>query len=130
MLKYWKRFKNKKNPRFILADASGVFKINLLVMTNLRQFSIQNDVPAGIFSGTKAFWFEGEKWVSANETFKRFADCESSIQQPIWRAFLADKQSHASLAKIGITKASEAFERWYQCVAELIPDANLTNKTI
>lgn len=85
-------------------------------MTNLQQFTTRTHVPAGIFSGTEAFWHEGEKWVIAHGTIKRFDDCDSSIQQPIWRAFLADKQSHAYLAKIGINKASETFDRWYRCV--------------
>ena len=85
-------------------------------MTKLREFSAQNQIPAGIFSGVEAFWHEGEKYVLANGTARRFDDCDSTIQQPIWRAFLADKQSHTYLAKIGINKASETFDRWYRCV--------------
>jgi len=85
-------------------------------------------VPAGIFSGIEAFWYENEKWVIAHGTVKRFHECDSTIQQPIWKAFMADKQSLAYLAKIGITKSSEVFDRWYRCVVgglDHIPDFDL-----
>lgn len=94
-------------------------------MTNLQQIATQTKIPAGIFSGTEAFWHNGQKWVIANGSTKLFYECDSTIQQPIWRAFLADKQSHAYLKKIGITKASEAFDRWYRCVVgglDHVPD--------
>lgn len=92
-------------------------------------------IPAGIFSGIEALYHEGEKWVIANGTTQRFHESPSSIQQPIWKAFMSDKQSLAYLAKMGITKASEAFDWWYKCViggldhipdllnGKLIPDA-------
>jgi len=38
---------------------------------------------------------------------------------------MADKQSLAYIAKIGITKASEVFDRWYRCVVgglDHVPD--------
>lgn len=91
---------------------------------NLQRISGQN-VPAGIFSGTEAFWFEGEKWVIAHGTTKRFDECDSSTQDPIWRAFNSDEISLAYLAKIGVTKPSEIFDRWYQCVVgglDHVPD--------
>ena len=93
-------------------------------MTKIQQISEQI-VPAGIFSGTEAFWHKSEKWVIAHGNTKRFDECDSSIQQPIWKAFLSDKQSLAYIAKLGITKSSEVFERWYRCVVgglDHVPD--------
>lgn len=85
-------------------------------MTKLRQFTTQTQIPAGIFSGIEAFWHNGEKWVIANGTVQRFHEAPSTVQQPIWRAFTNDKQSLAYLAKMGLTKASETFDKWYRCV--------------
>lgn len=85
-------------------------------MNNLQQITRANNIPAGIFSGIEAFYHEGQKWVIANGSTNRFHDCDSSVQQPIWKAFLNDKQSLAYLSRIGVKKASEAFDRWYQCV--------------
>lgn len=85
-------------------------------MAKLQQFSEQNQIPAGIFSGIEAFWHEGEKWVIANGTVQRFHEAPSTVQQPIWRAFTNDKQSLAYLSKMGLTKASETFDKWYRCV--------------
>lgn len=85
-------------------------------MTNLGRITTQNIIPAGFFTGTEAFWHEDEKWVIADGTIKRFHECDSRIQQPIWKAFIADQQSLAYLAKMGLTKASEVFDRWYRCV--------------
>lgn len=85
-------------------------------------------VPAGIFSGTEAFWHKSEKWVIAHGNTKRFDECDSSIQQPILRAFMSDKQSLSYIAKIGITKFSEVFDRWYRCVVgglDHVPDFDL-----
>jgi len=93
-------------------------------MSKLEQKN-QNQMPAGIFNGTEAFWYENEKWVIAHGTVKRFHECDSSIQQPIWRAFMNDKQSLAYIAKMGITKSSEVFDRWYRCVVgglDHVPD--------
>lgn len=93
-------------------------------MTNLQQNQVQN-VPAGIFSGIEAFWHEGEKWVIANGAVKRFHECDSSIQQPIWKAFLNDKKSLDYIAKMGIKKATEVFDTWYRCVVgglDHVPD--------
>ena len=93
-------------------------------MAKLEQ-KTQNQMPAGIFNGIEAFWYENEKWVIANGEVKRFHECDSSIQQPIWRAFMADKQSLAYIAKLGITKSSEVFETWYRCVVgglDHVPD--------
>jgi len=97
--------------------------------------SMRSPIPAGIFSGIEAFYHNDEKWVIANGITQRFHESPSSVQQPIWKAFMADKQSLAYLAKMGITKASEAFDMWYKCViggldhipdllnGKLIPDA-------
>lgn len=85
-------------------------------MTNLQQ-KLTPNIPAGIFSpGFEAFWHEDEKWVLANGHRMRFKECDSSIRQPIWNAFLNDKQSLAYIAKMGIKKASEVFDTWYRCV--------------
>jgi len=89
------------------------------------EIKTKNQMPAGIFSGIEAFWYDNQKWIIANGQVKLFDECDSTIQQPIWQAFLADKQSHAYLKKIGITKASETFERWYRCVVgglDSVPD--------
>jgi len=94
-------------------------------MSTKLEISSNSQIPAGIFSGIEAFYFEGEKWVISHGSVKRFHECDSSVQQPIWKAFMADKQSMAYLAKIGITKASEVFERWYRCVVgglDSVPD--------
>jgi len=94
-------------------------------MSTKLEISSNSQIHAGIFSGIEAFYFEGEKWVIANGSVKRFHECDSSIQQPIWKAFMADKQSMAYIAKLGITKASEVFERWYRCVVgglDSVPD--------
>lgn len=85
-------------------------------MTKLRQFTTQNQIPAGIFSGIEAFWHNGEKWVIANGTVFRYNEAPTLVKSSIQRAFLADKQSRAYLSKIGITSASETFDRWYRCV--------------
>ncbi len=101
----------------------------MTVKRNLTQ-----NVPAGIFSGIEAFWYQEEKWVIAHGTTYRFHEAPSTIQQQIWKAFYNDKQSLAYLAKIGLSKHSEVFDRWYQCVVggldhipdfgqKLIPDA-------
>lgn len=87
--------------------------------------SEQKTIPAGILHGIEAFYYEGEKWVIANGSVKSFHECDSTIQQPIWRAFLSDKKSLAYIAKMGITKASEVFDTWYRCVVgglDHIPD--------
>ncbi|MBV5313786.1 MAG: helix-turn-helix transcriptional regulator [Prolixibacteraceae bacterium] len=77
----------------------------------------KSPIPAGIFgNGMEPFWYENEKWVIAHADVRRFDECDSSIQQPIWKAFLNDKQSLAYLSKIGVKKASESFDRWYRCV--------------
>jgi len=85
----------------------------------------KSPIPAGIFSGIEAFYHEGEKWVIAHGTTYRFHEAPSTIQQQIWKAFTADKQSLAYIAKMGITKASETFETWYRCVIgglDSVPD--------
>ncbi|HET6558104.1 MAG TPA: hypothetical protein VFG54_12370 [Prolixibacteraceae bacterium] len=85
-------------------------------MTKLQQKQTQN-IPAGIFSpGIEAFWHDDDKWVIAHGSVRRFHECDSSIQQPIWKAFMADKESLAYIAKMGIRKASEVFDTWYRCV--------------
>lgn len=94
-------------------------------MCKLQQITRQPNIPAGLFSGTEAFWHEGEKWVLTNGTRKPFHECDSSIQQPIWKAFMADKHSLAYIAKMGISKASEVFDTWYRCVVgglDHVPD--------
>jgi len=98
-------------------------------MTNLKQITLRNNIPAGFFSGTEAFWHENEKWVIADGTVKRFEDCDSRIKQPIWKAFIADQTSLAYLAKMGVTKATETFDRWYRCVIgglDHVPDFGKT----
>lgn len=90
--------------------------------------SEQKTIPAGIFTGIEAFWHEGEKWVIANATVKRFDDCESAIQRPIYKAYAADNKSLSYLAKIGLTTDSEIFDRWYRCVVgglDHVPDFDL-----
>lgn len=94
-------------------------------MTAKLQISSKSPIPAGIFSGIEAFWYNDEKWVIAHGEVRRFDECDSSIQQPIWKAFLNDKQSLGYLSKIGIKKASESFDRWFRCVVgglDAIPD--------
>lgn len=86
---------------------------------------MKSPIPAGIFSGIEAFWYEGEKWVIAHGTTYRFHEAPSTIQQPIWKAFFNDKKSLAYLAKIGLSKHSEVFDRWYRCVVgglDHVPD--------
>ena len=82
---------------------------------NVKRNLTQN-VPAGIFSGIEAFWHEGEKWVIANGTVYRYNEAPTALKSSIQRAFFADKQSINYLSKIGVTKASETFDRWYRCV--------------
>lgn len=87
--------------------------------------SEQKTILAGILHGIEAFYYEGEKWVIANGSVKRFHECNSTVQQPIWRAFRKDEKSLAYIAKMGITKASEVFETWYRCVVgglDHVPD--------
>ena len=86
---------------------------------------MKSPIPAGIFSGIEAFWYDSEKWVIAHGTTYPFHEAPSTIQQQIWKAFYNDKQSLAYLAKIGLSKHSEVFDRWYRCVVgglDHIPD--------
>lgn len=93
-------------------------------MTKLQQFTTQN-IPAGLFICAEAFWYQNEKWVLANGTKSRFSESTPKVQQTIWKHFLADKQSHSYLAKMGVVKVSETFDRWYRCVVgglDSVPD--------
>jgi DNA-binding CsgD family transcriptional regulator len=96
-------------------------------MTAKLQFSNKSPIPAGFFgNGLEAFWHDGEKWVIAYGVVQRFDESNSSIQQPIFRAFMADKQSLAYMAQhMGIKKLTETFETWYRCVVgglDNVPD--------
>jgi len=94
-------------------------------MTTKLTKTDKQPIPAGIFSGIEAFWYKGEKWVIAHGTTYRFHEAPSTIQQQVWKAFMADKQSLAYIAKMGLTKHSEVFETWYRCVIgglDNIPD--------
>ena len=85
----------------------------------------QQLVPAGLIMGIEAFWYNSEKWVIANGTTSRFEDASPSVQQAIAKAFQQDTESIAYLAKMGYTKFTETFEKWYQCVVgglDNIPD--------
>lgn len=98
--------------------------------TNLQQ-NRTRIIPGGIFSGIEAFWYENEKWVFASGTAFRFKDASPKVQQAIRDAFMDDKQSINYLKKIGITKFSEAFERWYKCVVgglDSTPDISNSNR--
>lgn len=92
-----------------------------------QQQTKEQNVPAGFFgNGIEPFYYDSEKWVLAFGVLQRFDTSSSAIQQPIWRAFLNDKQSLEYMAtKMGLKKATETFERWYQCVVgglDNIPD--------
>jgi len=82
-------------------------------------------VPAGLITGIEAFWYNSEKWVIANGTTSRFVDAPPVIQQTIAKAFQQDAESIAYLSKMGLTRFTETFDRWYQCVVgglDNVPD--------
>ena len=80
-------------------------------------------VPAGIFKGTEAFWYEGQKWVIHQGVTMLFNEAPTKIQNMIAEAFLADTRSRDILRAEGITKFSEAFDRWYRCVIGALDEA-------
>jgi len=85
-------------------------------MTKLRYYTIKNKIPAGIFEGVEAFWFDNEKWLIHNGQAQRFQDATLKVKNIILDAFLKDETSRNYLKKIGITAFSEGFEMWYKCV--------------
>lgn len=90
--------------------------LNLKSMdTNLVKTS-RSPIPAGIFSGIEAFWFENEKWVLYNGTKYRYNEAPTNVKAIIQKEFMNDKKSLSYIKKIGITAASEVFDTWYRCV--------------
>lgn len=100
--------------------------------TNLQQKPDEGTrLPAGIIEGTEAFWHQGEKWLIHNGVTTRFDDAPVKIRKMVIGAFLNDTHSRDILRKSGITKMSEAFEKWYRCVVGALdstPDFNFSNK--
>lgn len=82
-------------------------------------------IPAGIFYGIEAFWHNDEKWVIAHGTTYRYNEAPTAVKSTIQREFMADKQSLAYMAKMGLRKANEIFDTWYRCVVgglDSVPD--------
>jgi hypothetical protein len=73
-------------------------------------------IPAGIISGTEAFWENNEMWVSHEGSTKPFHQQPGEVQRMIANAFLDDTESRKYLRKIGIVDFKPAFERWFKCV--------------
>jgi DNA-binding CsgD family transcriptional regulator len=78
--------------------------------------SDRSPIPAGIFSGIEAFWCDNEKWVIAHGTTYRYNEAPTVVKSTIQKAFMADKQSLAYMAKMGLRKANEIFDTWFKCV--------------
>jgi len=94
-------------------------------MSTKLAFSDKSPIPAGLFSGIEAFWYDGEKWVIAQGKVQRFHDAPSAVQQQILKLFMVDKKSLSYLSKIGINEFSKSFDTWYKCVIgglDSIPD--------
>lgn len=87
-------------------------------------------IPAGIISGTEAFWYENQKWIIHNGHTYKFEDAPGAVQRQIADAFMADKRSINMLKNIGITTFTAGFDRWYKCVVgALDSEADFENDT-
>lgn len=85
----------------------------------------KHQIPAGLFSGIEAFWYQNEKWIIANGSMQRFHQAPAGVQQIVWKAFFADKESQVIIKKMGITKLTDTFDKWYKCVVgglDHVPD--------
>ena len=101
-------------------------------MTAKVQFSDKSPIPAGIFGhGIEGYWYKNEKWVLAHGKNYRYNEAPTAVKTAIQRAFMNDRKSLAYLAKMGLKKANEIFDRWYQCVIgglDSMPD--ILNETL
>jgi len=85
-------------------------------MTNLSEKIIGNNVPAGMFEGIEAFWYENEKWLIYGSKVIKFTQAPVKIQNMIAEAFLKDKRSIKLIKSIGIKGFKDGFDKWYHCV--------------
>lgn len=79
-------------------------------------------LPAGIISGTEAFWFNDEKWLIHEGAVMLFTDAPCKIQNMIANLFLNDDRSRNYLKSVGITSFCEGFDMWYKCVIGALDD--------
>jgi DNA-binding CsgD family transcriptional regulator len=95
---------------------------------NLMQNHKPAHVPAGILSGTEAFWNDGQKWLIHKGQAMKFEEAPGELQRMIADFFLNDTESLHYLKAMGITSFREGFERWYKCKAGGIDStADFTN---
>lgn len=92
-------------------------------MLKVQQNSIGAKLPAGILKGTEAFWYGGEKRLIHEGQSMKFSNAPVKLQNMIAETFLADTRSRDILRNEGITKFSEAFDRWYRCVIGALDEA-------
>ena len=84
--------------------------------TNLGQNETKTKIPAGIFAGIEAFWYNDEKWIIMEGKVMRFYDSPSRVQRMVATAFMKDKAAHSYMRKIaGDPAFSRAFDFWYRC---------------
>jgi len=102
-----------------LQDFQRVLKSKPIMTANV------NKIPAGITTGTEAFYIDGVKWLIHNGESKPFDQFPSKIQNAIVEVFKNDLESRSMLFKMGFKGFSEQFENWYKCVVgglDSIPD--------
>lgn len=90
----------------------------------------KHQIPAGLFSGIEAFWYQSEKWIIANGSVQRFHQAPAGVQQMVWKAFFSDKKSQDLIQKMGITKLTETFDTWYKCVVGGLDHVSDFGKTL
>lgn len=83
--------------------------------TNVMEKNQEKKLPAGLFEGTEAFWYDNEKWLIHNGEIMRFTDAPTRIQDMVANLFLTDEPAKRYLRRIGVTAFSAAFDMWYKC---------------
>ena len=82
-------------------------------------------IPAGIFEGVEAFWYNNEKWVLLEGTTVKFHDAPGWVQRMIADACRNDKRRVDYMKSKGVRAFSEVFDWWYRCVVgalDNVPD--------
>jgi hypothetical protein len=90
--------------------------------TNVMNQNEKEKLPAGLISGTEAFWHNNEKWIIHNGSTMRFSNAPGNLQRMIADRFLNDKHSIEIIKSTGITGFTEGFDRWYHCVVGAIDE--------